>query len=177
MKKTPIIILATGVAFLVLATAGIAGAQRTGTSVAVDTLDSALLVQINDVRGTHDLVPLKRSAPLSESADEHSAEMARVGYFAHSSRDRSSFSTRIEHVYSSSGYAYWSVGENLLYAGPSIGAVDAMSLWMHSPGHRANILDPSWREIGIAVRHSDSAPGVFDGGPVTIITTDFGVRR
>ena len=177
MKKTPIIALATCLLVLALATAGIAGAHRTSTSAAVDALDSALLVQINDVRRAHDLVPLKVSAALSESADEHSAEMARAGYFAHESLGGGLFSARIEHVYPSAGYAYWSVGENLLYAGPSIGATESMSLWMHSPGHRANILDPTWREIGISARHSDSAPGIYKGGAVTIITTDFGVRR
>lgn len=177
MQKTPITVLATCLALLALATAGIAGAHRTSTSVAVDALDSALLVQINDVRRAHGLVELKGSTALSESADEHSAEMARAGYFAHASLDHASFSTRIEQAYPSSGYACWSVGENLLYAGPTIGATESMSLWMHSPGHRANILDPAWREIGIAARHSDSAPGIFGRAPVTIVTTDFGVRR
>ena len=47
---------------------------------------------------------------------------------------------------------------------------------MRSPEHRANILNPNWREIGIAAVHSDGAPGTFGGLPVTIITTDFGVR-
>jgi uncharacterized protein YkwD len=52
-----------------------------------------------------------------------------------------------------------------------------MRLWMNSPPHRQNILDPHWREIGIAAVHMSGAPGTFRGMPVTIITTDFGVRR
>ncbi len=50
-------------------------------------------------------------------------------------------------------------------------------MWMRSPEHRANILAPRWREVGIAAVHLDSAPGLFRGLPVTIVTTDFGVRR
>src|SRR5262249_61612581 len=41
---------------------------------------------------------------------------------------------------------------------------------------RHNILTGRWREIGIAAIHADSAPGTFGGGPVTVITTDFGAR-
>jgi uncharacterized protein YkwD len=47
---------------------------------------------------------------------------------------------------------------------------------MASPEHRQNILTARWREIGISAIHSDSAPGTFGGRPVTVITTDFGVR-
>ena len=48
---------------------------------------------------------------------------------------------------------------------------------MHSPEHRRNILDPSWRQIGIGAVHSQTATGTFGDQPVTIITTDFGYRR
>jgi uncharacterized protein YkwD len=48
---------------------------------------------------------------------------------------------------------------------------------MHSPEHRANILTARWRDIGIAAVHVDSAPGTYQNLPVTIITTDFGVRH
>ena len=48
---------------------------------------------------------------------------------------------------------------------------------MNSPEHRANILTPRWREIGISAVHFAAAPGTYKGLEVTIITTDFGVRR
>jgi Uncharacterized protein with SCP/PR1 domains len=48
---------------------------------------------------------------------------------------------------------------------------------MNSPEHKANILNPRWRQIGISSVHVDAAPGTYQGLPVTIITTDFGVRR
>jgi uncharacterized protein YkwD len=49
-------------------------------------------------------------------------------------------------------------------------------MWMTSPEHRANLLDRNWREIGLSAVHSASAPGVYHGGAVTIVTADFGVR-
>jgi uncharacterized protein YkwD len=47
---------------------------------------------------------------------------------------------------------------------------------MASPEHRTNILAPAWREIGIAAAHVKTGTGAYSGQPVTILTTDFGVR-
>jgi len=48
---------------------------------------------------------------------------------------------------------------------------------MNSPEHRANILNARWREIGVSAVHFAAAPGTYKGLEVTIITTDFGIRR
>ena len=50
-------------------------------------------------------------------------------------------------------------------------------MWLNSPPHRANLLQPKWREIGLGGVHAASAPGAFGGLPATILTADFGVRR
>jgi uncharacterized protein YkwD len=69
------------------------------------------------------------------------------------------------------------VGENLLWSSPNVDPARALDLWMHSPEHRANILSPRWREIGVSAAHFAAAPGTYDGAEVTIITTDFGSRH
>jgi uncharacterized protein YkwD len=56
-------------------------------------------------------------------------------------------------------------------------ASGALELWEHSPEHLKNMLTARWREIGVSAVHVASAPGVYHGGPVTIVTTDFGVRH
>ena len=48
---------------------------------------------------------------------------------------------------------------------------------MKSPGHRKNILTPRWREIGLSALRVASAPGIYGGRDVVIITTDFGIRH
>jgi uncharacterized protein YkwD len=48
---------------------------------------------------------------------------------------------------------------------------------MASPGHRAVLLSPRWRQVGIGILVRDNAPGVFGGRSVTVLTADFGVRR
>ncbi len=53
----------------------------------------------------------------------------------------------------------------------------ALELWLASPPHRANLLSPRWREIGLGAVHAFVAAGVYEGRAVTILTADFGVRR
>lgn len=141
------------------------------------SLESGVLRQLNAIRADHGLVALRPNLRLNAAATQHSREMAEDGYFDHNSFDGTSFSTRISHWYPVAGYRSWSVGENLLWASPSVDPAGALDLWMSSPGHRANILNPRWREIGIGAVRSTSAGGAFNHLPVTIITTDFGVRR
>ena len=151
--------------------------STTGQRSALEALDAGVLQQLNAVRVQHGLVALRESRELDAAAVQHSREMAADGYFDHSSVDGTSFATRISHWYAQSGYSYWSVGENLLWSSPSVGPAGALQMWMHSPDHRANILNPRWREIGIAGVHFPAAAGTYGNHPVTIITTDFGYRR
>jgi uncharacterized protein YkwD len=162
------------VALLAVPTAVSAGSSK---GVArVTSLDSGLVAQINAFRVSHGLVPLRVSPFLSAAARGHSTQMARLGYFSHNSANGSPFSSRIATYYPSRGYRSWTVGENLLWASPDIGAARALKLWLGSPPHRANLLDPHWREVGLAAVHADSAPGVYGNAPTTIVTADFGAR-
>ena len=141
------------------------------------TLNIKVLASVNRFRAEHGLPALRESGGLDRSARQHSLEMGRLGYFGHSSADGAQFWQRIRRYYSARGYSYWSAGENLVWGSPSLSAGSAMSLWIGSPPHRANLLSRRWRQIGISAVGVTRAPGVYGGGRVTIITTDFGVRR
>ena len=104
-------------------------------------------------------------------------EMAERGYFAHDSANGSTFDKRIARFYPMGFHRYWSVGENLLWSSPDVDASRALTMWINSPEHKANMLNRRWREIGLSAVHSSSAPGTYSGRPVTIVTTDFGIRR
>src|SRR4051794_590314 len=145
--------------------------------VTLTGLESGVLSELNGIRAEHDLEPMKPNARLTAAAAQHSREMGATGYFAHASRDGTSFWKRIRRFYGPAGYAYWSAGENLLWSSPEVDAARAVDLWMHSPEHRANILAARWREIGISALHFAAAPGTYKGLEVTIITTDFGARH
>ena len=155
------------------------GSRATGEAgTASPSSKDGVLAQLNDVRAAHGLRPLALNRRLSAAARQHNSEMLADGYFEHESVQRarrsgsgSSASTR------KASFARWSVGENLLWSSPDIRAKRAVKVWMDSPRHRENILEPGWREIGISALHASSSAGTFGGGAVTVITTDFGVRR
>jgi uncharacterized protein YkwD len=165
---------AVAVAVLIAPSAGATGRGR--VTAASTRLQVALLGQVNALRAARGLARLRLSPALSLAARRHSAEMARLGFFSHDSAGGGSFSQRIARHYVRRGFRSWSVGENLVWGAPDIGAVQALRLWLASPPHRANLLSPSWREIGFGAVHSTSAPGVYGGRPATIVTADFGAR-
>jgi uncharacterized protein YkwD len=171
------VVLTALAATLALAPGASARNDKTTGVQRIATLESQVLVQINGVRAAHGLSPLRLSTRLSAAANQHSTQMAVRGYFSHDSADGSSMGRRVGRYYSATGRRYWAVGENLLWSSPSIGPAAALDLGMKSPGHRANLLSREWNEIGLSAVHADSAPGVYGGSPVTIVTTDFGVRR
>jgi uncharacterized protein YkwD len=153
-----------------------AAAPRHGQR-ALTPLESGVLVDINAFRRAHRLAPLKLNVRLTAAARAHTVQMAKDGYFSHDSADGSSFWRRIQAFYASSPWTYWSVGENLLWSSPTVTPARALQMWLASPEHRKNLMNPAWREIGVAAVHESAAPGVFKGLDVTIVTTDFGVRR
>ena len=168
-------LLCGGLAGLLVAPAAFSAPARAQVKV-VTPLNGQILRELNRVRQAHGLAPLEHSSMLAAAAAGHSRSMAEEGYFAHRSVDGSVFWTRIKRFYPSTGYGYWEVGENLVWAAPELGAKRAVRMWMASPEHRTNLLNPRWRQIGLAAVHSSSAPGAYEDMAVTIVTADFGVR-
>ena len=162
---------------LVAATSAVASPNNPVRRIsAVDAPERQVLTQVNVVRRTHGLGPLRMSRQLSAAADLHSTKMGQLGFFAHESSDGSVFWHRVKRFYGWAGFRSWSVGENLLWAAPEIDAAGAVKMWMDSPGHRANLLSRQWREIGLSAVFVPGAQGVYGGRDVTIVTADFGFR-
>jgi uncharacterized protein YkwD len=73
------------------------------------------------------------------------------------------------------GLSFWSVGENIAWGGDSRGTPKSIvKSWMHSPPHRANILNPQFRALGVGFARG--RPGGKREG-AGMYTTDFGMRR
>jgi uncharacterized protein YkwD len=176
MRRNTGVVLAVAAMLVAVSLPSSGSARPRGVTTSSAQLRVALLGQINSFRAAHGLARLRVSRPLTGVAGAHSAQMARVGYFSHDSANGQSFSARISTVYPARGYRSWTVGENLVWGGPVLGAAQAFRLWLGSPPHRANLLNPRWREIGLGAVHSTSAPGVYGGSPATIVTADFGAR-
>jgi uncharacterized protein YkwD len=166
------------VAIALVQLAPVAGAatRSHAAAAAQNRLGQSLLSEINKVRRSHGLQPLTTSAALRTAADAHARSMGRLGFFDHTSRDGTTFDRRIARFYPRAGSRPWFVGENQLWYSPTIDARMAVGMWLASPAHRRNLLDASWRQIGIGAIRVAAAPGVFEGRDVTILVTDFGVR-
>ncbi len=148
--------------------------SRAETAAAVDpTLAGGIAAEINAVRASYGLSELSRSTKLTRAARAHGVSMGTQGYFSHSSADGSSPVRRIASFYPVNGRASWSVGEVLVWVTGSLTPSQAVSMWLASPSHRADMLLPRWREIGVAAVHVTDAPGVYVGRNVTIVVVDF----
>jgi uncharacterized protein YkwD len=107
---------------------------------------AATLCLINAQRARNGEPALTQNPMLQQAATFHSLDMAKRKYFEHADPDGEQPDARIVHA----GYPPILVGENLAWGelGESTPA-NIVSLWMKSPGHRANVLERGYREIGI----------------------------
>jgi uncharacterized protein YkwD len=95
---------------------------------------------------------LRLSVRLTEAARAKSVDIARCG-FSHTACGHA-----FEYEVNKTGYRWTRVGENLAWGTGPLGRASAIfSTWLRSPGHRANILDPAFRNVGLAVRRGDVA--------------------
>jgi uncharacterized protein YkwD len=164
-------------AALAAVSSSVALAGPRSTAATLSGLESSVLVDINAFRAQHGLAKLHLNPQLMSAARAHTQQMAQDGYFAHESADGSAFWKRLQSYYPVSPWHSWTVGENLLWSASNLDGAGALELWLASPPHRRNLMDPRWREIGVSAVHERQAPGVYQGQDVTIVTTDFGVRR
>jgi uncharacterized protein YkwD len=144
------------------------------SNVAKRTVVRATLCTINAQRDRYGLRPLKLNRRLSKAARGHARDMVRRDYFAHDSLGGGTFLDRIRRSGYLRGARSWSVGENLAWGSHARSAPRAITdMWMNSPGHRANILSSSFREVGIGL--ALGAPN--GGGQAATYATEFGTRR
>ena len=117
----------------------------TTTNVAIDEAsENTMLTLVNQERTSRGLSALTLDPGLRDVARAHSRDMFARGYFAHIDPDGHDPFARL----TAAGIHYQSAGENLALAPEVISAHKGL---MNSPGHRANILDPSFHKIGIGV--------------------------
>ncbi|MER8237174.1 CAP domain-containing protein [Streptomyces sp. NPDC094049] len=96
--------------------------------------------------------PLRTEARLRSAAQGHADDMAARDYYEHDSPEGRDAGDRM----TGAGYAWSTWGENI-HRGPKTPAL-AMEDWMNSPGHRANILNCSFKDIGVGVTLTANGP-------------------
>lgn len=149
---------------------GCADSGRLPTPATATTARAATLCLINAERARHGLPALMADPGLQGAAEEHSLDMARRDYFEHDTPEGVKPWMRITRQ----GYHAPLVGENLAWGEADKGTpVEAMRLWMDSDGHRANLLEPRYTQIGVGLAFDSPEPRP-SGRAAVIYTTTFG---
>ncbi|MEV4193443.1 CAP domain-containing protein, partial [Streptomyces toxytricini] len=107
---------------------------------------------VNAERAKAGCGPLKDDAQLRKAAQRHSEDMASRNFFSHTAPDGSDPGERT----TAAGYRWATYGENIA-RGQST-AESVMNSWMNSDGHRANILNCSFKDIGVGLHQGPGGP-------------------
>ncbi|SCL30079.1 Uncharacterized conserved protein YkwD, contains CAP (CSP/antigen 5/PR1) domain [Micromonospora nigra] len=127
-----------------------ASPTRTGVAGAGTGGQAAEVVKLaNAERAKAGCDPLSIDDKLTTAAQRHSQDQADHRNMSHTGSDGSNPGDRIERV----GYQWRTYGENVAWNQKTPEAV--MAAWMNSDGHRANILNCSFTEIGVGVANSN----------------------
>jgi uncharacterized protein YkwD len=135
----------------------------------------AIRCLLNRARERHGLRRVHRDHRLVRAAQRHTNYMNGHGCFSHECPGEASLPVRLQKAnYLVSGLRSWIYGENIAWGERRLGTPRAMvHAWMHSPEHRANILNSGFRDLGVGF--DPGRPG-DRGSSAGTYTTDFGKR-
>ncbi|MFJ3306349.1 sigma-70 family RNA polymerase sigma factor [Streptomyces sp. NPDC086549] len=111
-----------------------------------------VIALVNKERASAGCGPVTDNAQLRDAAQKHSDDMAARNFFDHTNPDGDGPGERI----TAAGYRWSTFGENIAKGQQSPESV--MDSWMNSPGHRANILNCSFKELGVGVHNGSGGP-------------------
>lgn len=140
----------------------------TSTTTESGTITASGTVTYTNVERSKNGMPaLSRSSKLDASALVKAKDIIARQYFEHVAPDGKT----VSNLAGAQGYVYIKIGENLALGNFKDDA-DLVTAWMNSPGHRANILDSTYTEIGVGI-----TTGTYQGRTVTVAVQHFGRPR
>jgi uncharacterized protein YkwD len=156
MRKILLSLLA-GIAICLVPAAG----QAASTSAKHSSSEQQVLSLLNEIRSQHGLVKFTANSQLRNAARFHSADMLAKGYFEHDGLNEA-WDTRVARYLKAP-----LVGENIAWGSGSFGSPEGIvKQWMNSPPHRAIILTPSLKRIGLGL-----ITGTYDNTPGSVMAT------
>jgi uncharacterized protein YkwD len=141
------------------ASAACAGANRSVASQGAAKAEAAVRCLVNQQRSAAGVRALRYSPKAARAAQRHTDDMVHRHYFSHVSPGGSTVGDRAR----SAGMPYRSIGENI--AGGQRTPARVVRAWMNSAEHRANILNPGFRVLGVGVARQGA--GGFSGATWT----------
>ena len=126
-------------------------ARMVGSPAWLSRVEDTVVTLVNEERRRRGLPPMRADARLSGAARAHSQDMSRRSYLDHISPEgRTAYDRML-----AAGY-HDPASENIAQGYSTPHAV--MHGWMSSPGHRANIVDPDFRAIGVGFAQGPDGP-------------------
>jgi uncharacterized protein YkwD len=141
----------------------------TAAATVADRAERAIVRQVNRERRRFGLHRVRLTRSLNRSATRQSRLVLRTNRLTHDGTNGTPFAARIK-----GSVHFGLVGETLAWMprGSGTGARTVVALWMRSPAHRATLLDPRYRRIGVG--RLRGAMGSVGG---VAVTADFGTLR
>ena len=138
----------------------------------VGQVERTVLCLVNRERTSRGLKKLRSSAKLAKAAESHSRDMVDRNYFDHVSPGGGTMQDRIKGTGWFSGARSFAFAENIAWGSEELAAPsNIVENWMESPGHRRNILNGRYVELGVGI--ALGTPREYDGATYT---TNFGAK-
>ena len=141
-------------------------ARSTGGLRDPEQVRAEMLAEVNALRRKAGAPGLRMDPALQKAAQAHAQDMLERGFFAHESPSN----TTVRERATKAGYKWRNIGENIAEGQKSVDEV--VATWMDSPGHRRNMLEPKFRELGIGLVTGKGRDGEYR----VIWVQNFGAR-
>lgn len=139
--------------------------QQNVLSYATNMSVSGLLQETNEERVAGSLGSLALNSKLNQAAQAKANDMATRDYWSHNTPEGEAPWI----FFDAAGYAYQTAGENLAYGFDS--STETVLGWMNSSGHKANIMNTGYTEVGFGMADAPSYQGT---GAQTIVVAMYG---
>jgi uncharacterized protein YkwD len=149
-------------------------AGTTPTASNLSAMNAAILCLVNAERSNAGLPQLQSSSQLQQAAEGMAGRMVSEHFFSHETPDGKNVVDRVEPTGYIPDSGDWVVGENLAWGSGALSTPQAIvNGWMNSPGHKANILAPDYKDIGLAA--AMGSPSTSQSGG-TVYVNNFGAK-
>lgn len=130
---------------------------------------NGLLSSTNQRRASGGVANLSINSQLNQAAQAKANDMANRNYWSHNTPE----GTPPWIFFTNAGYSYSKAGENLACGFDQ--SSEVITGWFNSPSHKANLLDPDYKDVGFGIANSDPYNcGSYPAGPQTIIVAMYG---
>ena len=142
--------------------------QQAVLGYATNTSVSSLVEETNTQRTGAGLPALSLNNKLNQAAQAKAEDMAARNYWSHNTPE----GNPPWMFFSNAGYDYKAAGENLAYGFDTSNTT--VVAWMNSPGHRANIMNTTYTEVGFGIVNVENYQ---DTGPQTVVVAMYGTPQ